>query len=269
VVDLGAGNDTLRLGVFNNTVTVRNVETIIGSGLADNVTLGTVANGTSVNLGAGHDRLVLANGANKLTVSLVETVIGGTGNDDVTFGAPTMLTSHLDLGAGQDILRLANGTNIVTVTNVETVLGGTGDDRISVLGTVGARVDGGAGRDVIAGGAGSDTIIGGAGADTLSGGGGADWFIFGKGDSSLTTPDVILDFSAAAGDRVVVAGLDMGGYTQLGTGAFTKGGGPQMRFIESTGRAEFDIDGNGVADMAIILQGLTASALRSTSIDFA
>lgn len=267
LVDLGAGNDTLRLGVFNNTVTVRNVETIIGSGLADVVTLGTVAAGTAVNLGAGQDRLNLANGGNRLTATLVETVIGGTGADDVTFGAATMLASFVDLGAGADILRLANGTNTVTVANVETVLGGTGDDRITVTGTLGARVEGRGGADVVVGGAGADTIIGGAGADTLSGGGGADWFIFALGDSALSNPDVINDFNAGQGDRVIVAGIDMRDFAQRGEAAFASGGGPQMRFLEATRRAEFDIDGNGIADLAIILQTGTATALRQVTGD--
>lgn len=269
LVDLGAGNDTLRLGVFNNTVTVRNVETIIGSGLADVLTLGTVAAGTVVSLGAGQDRLNLANGNNRVTATLVETVIGGTGADDVTFGAATMLTAYLDLGAGTDILRLANGTNTVTVANVETVLGGNGEDRITVIGTVGARVEGRGGADVVVGGAGADTIIGGAGVDTLSGGGGADWFIFAVGDSALSNPDVILDFNAGQGDRVIVAGLDMRDYGQRGEAAFTPGGGPQMRFIEATGRAEFDIDGNGIADLAIVIQAGMTAALRQVTGDFA
>jgi Ca2+-binding RTX toxin-like protein len=269
LVDLGAGNDTLRLGVFNNTVTVRNVETIIGSGLADVVTLGTVADGTVVSLGAGQDRLSLANGTNRVTATLVETVIGGTGADDVTFGTATMLASFVDLGAGADILRLANGANTVTVANVETVLGGSGEDRISVTGSVGARIEGRGGSDVIAGGAGADTIIGGTGADTMSGGGGADWFIFEAGDSSLSNPDVILDFMAAQGDRLIVAGRDMRDYVARGEAVFAPGGGPQMRFIEATGRAEFDIDGNGTADLAIILQAGMTSALRQAPGDFA
>nr|WP_246420165.1 hypothetical protein [Neoroseomonas alkaliterrae] len=180
-----------------------------------------------------------------------------------------MLASFVDLGAGADILRLANGANTVTVANVETVLGGSGEDRITVTGSVGARIEGRGGSDLIAGGAGADTIIGGAGADTMSGGGGADWFIFEAGDSSLSSPDVILDFLASQGDRLIVAGRDMHDYVARGEAAFAPGGGPQMRFIEATGRAEFDIDGNGTADLAIILQAGMTTALRQAPGDFA
>lgn len=57
-----------------------------------------------------------------------------------------------------------------------------------------------AGSDTIYGNSGNDTLNGGAGNDVLWGGAGADRFVFQKGK---TGSDVIGDFSAAGGDRVV------------------------------------------------------------------
>lgn len=68
-----------------------------------------------------------------------------------------------------------------------TVVGGNGDDRLI----------GGHGDDLIVAGRGNDVLAGGAGSDDLVGGAGADHFIVGQGK------DVITDFNAAAGDRLV------------------------------------------------------------------
>ena len=65
-------------------------------------------------------------------------------------------------------------------------------------------LNGSSGSDFIEGGAGDDTIRGGAGTDYLTGGRGADTFVFG----SHSQYDVITDFNAAEGDRVV---FDYGG----------------------------------------------------------
>jgi Ca2+-binding RTX toxin-like protein len=267
LVDLGAGSDVLRLGVFDNVLTVRNVETLFGAGRSDAVTLATAAlPGTMVNLGAGQDRLVLTAGGNTLTAWYVETVIGSWGADDVTFGAATLLPSHVDLGGGSDVLRLADGANTVTVANVETVLGGAGADRITVAGGTPARVEAGAGADTITGGLGADRILGGAGADVLSGGAGADWFIFrGAADSPLAAPDRILDFSLSGGDRLMLEGMGITSLAYLGAAPFAAAGGAQVRFVETASRLDFDLDGDGAADMAITLEGVTTEGLSGAA----
>ena len=63
---------------------------------------------------------------------------------------------------------------------------------------------GSSGADTIDGGGGNDTIVGGAGTDYLTGGRGADTFVV-RAHSGY---DVITDFNAAEGDRIV---LDLGG----------------------------------------------------------
>jgi Ca2+-binding RTX toxin-like protein len=69
------------------------------------------------------------------------------------------------------------------------LLGGAGNDVLL----------GGHGNDVLVGGAGNDTLAGGAGVNDLVGGAGADRFLVGHGK------DVITDFNAAEGDRLVFA----------------------------------------------------------------
>ncbi|MCC6718144.1 MAG: hypothetical protein IT555_09675 [Acetobacteraceae bacterium] len=67
------------------------------------------------------------------------------------------------------------------------------------------QLNGGAGSDILVGGAGNDVLIGGAGDDLMTSGGGADHFLFAQGDGRQS--DVIRDFSAAEGDRIVLQGI--------------------------------------------------------------
>jgi tripartite-type tricarboxylate transporter receptor subunit TctC len=71
------------LGNFANTVTVGNVENLVGGTAADTVTVSTAIAGGTVDLGAGNDRLVLSAGGNSVTVANVETLVGGSGADTI------------------------------------------------------------------------------------------------------------------------------------------------------------------------------------------
>ena len=104
----------------------------------------------------------------------------------------------------------------------DALYGGTGDDRLSG-GTGHDFLDGGSGADrlfgdagndkllgldgddLIKAGAGDDWIEGGAGRDRLFGGDGADTFVFDIADLDAT--DVIYDFDADEGDRILIRGL--------------------------------------------------------------
>lgn len=81
----------------------------------------------------------------------------------------------------------ATGTTAATHMDGAWMLGGNGNDRL-----IGAQGD-----DVLMGGRGNDVLAGGLGDDDLIGGHGADRFVVGQGK------DVITDFNAAAGDRLV------------------------------------------------------------------
>ncbi|MFC7663293.1 Ig-like domain-containing protein [Methylorubrum suomiense] len=58
------------------------------------------------------------------------------------------------------------------------------------------------------GGAGDDVLAGDEGKDTLTGGAGADSFVFGA--ASATSTDRVIDFSSAAGDKLVFKAVDYG-----------------------------------------------------------
>jgi len=94
----------------------------------------------------------------------------------------------MDGGAGNDTLILANSGNIIRVENVENVFGGAGVDVITVAGTVGAKVEGGGGDDVLKGGDGNDVLDGGVGNDLLIGGTGLgdDTYIGGEGIDTIS-----------------------------------------------------------------------------------
>ncbi len=63
-IDLGSGNDQLTLAAATtNTVTISNIETLIGSAGNDSVALAIGITGGAFDLVAGNDRLMLANAA--------------------------------------------------------------------------------------------------------------------------------------------------------------------------------------------------------------
>ncbi len=105
-VDLGVGSDKLTLFNANNTVTVVNVESIIGGSMSDQVTMsGSVV--SVVDLSAGNDSLTLFSAAkNVVTIANIETVIGGTGADQV-FLSNTITGGIFNLGLGDDTVTLA------------------------------------------------------------------------------------------------------------------------------------------------------------------
>lgn len=259
-VDLGTGADRLVManGPGGHEATVLNTEQIVGSAGNDVITLGNAAAGISVDLQGGNDRLVLANGTNTLNVANVEALVGGTGNDTVTLTAAT-LSMTFDGGFGTDRLNLFAGTNAVSLRNVELAVGGAGNDRITNLGANAMRMEGGAGLDVLVGNTGADVLFGGQGNDTLTGGGGADRFLYTARNQG---GDTITDFDAA-GDLLVFQGLLRGSFDFRGAGAFLVDGQSQARFVEGLRQMQVDVDGNGVTDIAITLQGVSLAQLSA------
>jgi Ca2+-binding RTX toxin-like protein len=226
----------------------------------DTVTLSAPSSGTVVDLGAGLDKLTLSSmGPNTLTVSNTETIVGGTKADQVTLGTVAD-GAVVDLGAGLDKLTLSSaGPNTLTVSNTETVFGGSQGDRVTVLGAGPAALDGAGGNDTLTGGGGTDRLIGGAGADMLTGGAGADRFTYRAASDSLpTAPDRITDFQAGTDDLVFI-GMQRGLFAYVGTGAFTPDGNSEARLVTATSTLLVDVNGDGRADMAIVLGGSIAT----------
>jgi Ca2+-binding RTX toxin-like protein len=173
--------------------------------------------------------------------------------------------------AGDDLIQASAGNDIL--------YGGIGND--DLRGEAGADVIygqdgndkllGGDGIDTLSGGSGSDSLAGGLGADKLSGGSGADAFVFEKTDFAAgvaQSMDQIMDFSAAQGDRINLSAIDAVSSTSIdnkfafiGAGAFTKIAG-QLRYEVSGSDSKLlgDVNGDGVADLAILLKGVTSLA---------
>ncbi|MDX2085750.1 MAG: calcium-binding protein [Candidatus Melainabacteria bacterium] len=98
---------------------------------------------------------------------------------------------------GNDTVRGGSGNDLIH--------GGSGDDTLYGGNDI-DEILGGIGNDGIFGEAGNDRLIGGAGLNKLSGGTGSDTFVFQKANA-FDTPDEILDFKTAEGDRLDIADL--------------------------------------------------------------
>lgn len=138
-------------------------------------------------------------------------------------------------------------------------------------------IDGQGGADTLSGAGGDDTIIGGAGADVMSGGEGADIFrlltlndarlslaLAPKFAVALNQADTILDFEQGV-DLIDLSALDANraqagdqAFTFIGAAAFSGTAG-ELRYeaIEGGVRILGDYNGDAVADIGIVLQGIT------------
>ncbi len=152
-------------------------------------------------------------------------------------------------------------------SNQQLVNSQDGADTVSG-GSAGDTLNGGNGNDVIAGNGGADLLTGGAGSDTLTGGGGLDKFIFtGLADfGPVGQEDVIVDFTHADGDRIVLTAIDANpvapadqAFAWLGTGSFTSAPG-QLRYdvVGTDAMVQGDVNGDGVTDFQFKLPGVTS-----------
>lgn len=134
-------------------------------------------------------------------------------------------------------------------------------------------LSGGAGNDYLSGRGGDDVLIGGSGADQLAGGAGADRFVFTSlADSTVaaTGRDTIVDFSHAEGDLIDLSAIDANGALP-GDGAFHLAAtlDKTVGALAISGTAgnwvvSGDINGDGVADFAFVVQ----AALAPVAADF-
>ncbi len=134
--------------------------------------------------------------------------------------------------------------NVLTGTDLsDTISGGQGTDLIY----------GGKGSDHLYGGSGKDVLVGGTGQDFLYGGSGNDTFVYTQAADAggVGMADVIGDFQSGA-DRIDVHAFMAGGHF-IGAAGFTAGEGATLRYTQSTGMLEGDINGDGVADFQINL----------------
>lgn len=247
-IDGGLGNDTISI-LANGTVVgasaISGIETInastftgvsiAGSAGADTINLSSVSTITGaitkIDGGTGDDAITGS--------SLNDTILGSGGNDILSGGAGNDVFQYtgtangfdaVDGGLGTDtISALANATviGLSSLTGIETIsagsftgvyiLGSANNDTLNFSGvtlTNIARVEGGAGNDVLTGntavntlwgGLGNDRIDGGAGNDSLSGDDGNDTLIGGVGNDVLNGGVGIdtVDYSAATANLTI------------------------------------------------------------------
>lgn len=230
----------------------------------------------------GNDTLIGNDGTDQLDGGTGDdAMLGGTGNDlyvvDSAGDTVTELAGEgrdtvrssiaYTLGSEVEWLELQGGANIEGTGNglANVLKGNDGDNALSGL-SGNDKLYGGAGSDRVDGGEGNDVLEGGTGRDEFTGGTGSDRFIFREGDlggASIATADVIHDFVHAQGDKIRLDAVDANStlagnqaFAFLGTGAFTNAAG-QLRFEQSGGNTfvQGDIDGDGVADFVIQLDG--------------
>ncbi|SCY12366.1 M10 family metallopeptidase C-terminal domain-containing protein [Paracoccus tibetensis] len=230
------------------------------AGVTVNLTAGTASGFVSI---ANIANVNGGNGADVLTASDRANVLNGGAGDDRLIATVDNVRDTFDGGAGTDILDLSAYASNLTVNmssstvtiggtgsnqgqsdialNIETFVFGSGAD--SATGNASAnRFVGGAGNDTLSGlggndtlegGAGNDRLIGGAGTDVLIGGTGDDRFVFNSiSDSSVSAPDVIMDFQGAGvtgGDVIDLSGMSLLPFLWMGSSNFIFGLGNQVR----------------------------------------
>ena len=215
-------------------------------------------------------------GANTFTINAgTLTYTGGLADDKVMTVAGETFKASGDMGAGANSIEVTAvaGTTSIDISGLSNCTESTlnGDDATSEL-----TITGGAGVDTITAGKAGGTITGGAGADIMTAGNGADIFVQGKTDSGITeaTADSITGFTTGAdsiktGTAGTTDNFDDGTVTSSGSTTFEEfkaaadnllGNGKIYAFVtdNSDGYLFWDTDGDGSADQAISLVGVTS-----------
>lgn len=256
VLDAGSSGDTVDGGTGSDILGVDGV----------GHTLASLSGIERVVLGVG-SQLILTGPqfANGLPLN---TIVDGTGSLVVNLSAPGNVFAKLFTFTGTASMTVngSSGSDIIKLGNaVNTVFAGDGID----------NVKGGTQIDTLNGGLGGDKITGGGGADIMTGNGGNDVFKYAAAsDSLLSARDRITDFTIGQ-DRLNFVKIDANAavagdqaFNFVGTGAFANTGVGQVRYANSGADliVQADVNGDGVADMEIILQGLNGQTM--TAADF-
>ena len=243
----GAGADTLNGGAHNDTLD--------GGTGADTMTGGT-----------GHDSYVVDHADD----TVIEAAAEGTDtiSASVSFDIAANVENIILTGSG-DIQSFGNAlANIMTGNSgANHLVGGGGHDTLSGMDGDDSML-GDTGNDILIGGNGVDALSGEAGSDRLTGGAGADLFMFWDTDmrrsalGQTTWEDTITDIDFAGGDRIDLSAIDANVLTLGVDEAFTfvarlTGVAGQAAMTFSGGRTfvRFDVDGDGKADLTLILNG--------------
>ncbi|MGZ2424256.1 hypothetical protein ACVIRM_003218 [Rhizobium laguerreae] len=187
---------------------------------------------------------------------------GGTGNDTFTVTNANQIVDE-SRGGGTDTIKASISFSLAdqkhTIGTIENLtltgtanLSATGNNTANILtGNDGNNfLNGGKGNDRLIGGLGNDKLFGKTGADVLTGGGGADSFVFDVNPSNSSV-DKIVDFSSAAGDKLVFddavfTGLKPSSFSAenfvLGTKALEAD--DKLIYDQASGILSYDADGS-------------------------
>ena len=289
----GAGNDTMTgtssVDLFHAT---GGTDTVSGLAGDDTIRINTAGQASNIAGGADFDTLIV----------LQNTTLTGsvTGMEAINLNGAQLIMSSATFNTGftPDVMISGSGTLVVGMTagtafNGQDVFMNTGSVSVAVVGSAGTdvikgvtnavnlisgndsndQIRGGALFDAINGGNGNDKIIGFTGADTLTGGTGADQFryLFAS-DSTVGARDHITDYLAGT-DKFNFTLLDADpvavgrqALTFIDTLAFSATGSAQVRYAVSGADllVQVDLDGNGTADMEIVLDGAAAQTLTGS-----
>ncbi|SDE38216.1 VCBS repeat-containing protein [Variovorax sp. CF079] len=238
-------------GGLGNNDTYQNIEGVIGTASADNLT-GSASNDI-IRGGAGSDTLDGAGGAGDLL-----DFSDGTAGLTFTLTQGSSATSFNASAAGLGSDTYKNFEGVIGTAFADTITGSASADQLR----------GGGGNDAIDGLGGDDRIVGGTGADTLTGGADNDTFVF---DSAPNAVDAISDFdasgSAASGDLIE---LSLGTFTALSTASGSTlsatefasldgggagdavGSGVHVIYDSATGNLYYDADGLSAANRTLV-----------------
>ena len=278
----GSGNDTVHGGAGSDGIAGDDDDDLLfGDGGNDTINGGggvdTIEGGLGADVMAGGatagDTVSYAASVSGIRITLefgtMTTGIGGDAAGDQVSGFLNALGSAHD----DRIEDLVKGT-LAFGYNDSGFYGGAGRDRL-ILGGGDDQGYGGIGNDTLLGEAGGDTLFGGTnddelrggrGQDVVSGGTGSDRFVFRTaGDSTvaLAQRDTITDFHTAQNDIIDLSGIDAEAGVP-GNQAFhfitTAFGGNVGELRAKVSGSDLivlgDINGDRVADFAILLQGV-------------
>jgi len=247
----GASDDTL----YGND----GYDYLIGGGGADNLYGG--ADGDVLDGGSGADYLE-GNGGDDVYIvdnagdSVVEAANEGTDQVYTTLSSYTLGNNVENLNYNSFSGNFTGTGN--SLNNI--IVGGSGNDSLSGL-DGNDELRGSTGADTLDGGNGDDLLIGGNGADVMTGGADADTFRIGYFEAGTgSAADTVTDFVSGS-DLIDVSGWDTttGGnqaFSFIGSSAFSNTAGElRADTVGSDTVVQGDINGDGVADFEIVLNG--------------
>jgi Ca2+-binding RTX toxin-like protein len=289
----GALNDILLGGGNNDTLNGNGgADLLFGEAGNDRLNANATSGSAQFDGGLDSDTLVVSGAANVGTIGGMEAI-------ELTAGAALTLTGT-QFANGFAAASTASGSGTITVnmaadlafvskfwtigSGVSFIVNGTSGSDAFKLGNGAHTINAGDGVDQIKGGnlvdtingdAGNDKINGAGGADILTGGAGSDVFKYANAsDSGLgAAGDRITDFTIGQ-DRLNFSLLDADAgtagdqaFSLVGTAAFSNTGIGQIRYQDSGADllVQLDVDGNGTADMEVLLQGLAGQTLTGAN----